>query len=311
MLLVKNDSQIIIKHKKISKAIFRENMTGWLFLSFNLIGYIIFKLVPIIFSLYLSFCNWNMVSGLKGIKFAGLKNYIDLLTDNTFIKSLENTIIFALVSVPTSIFLALILAVIINDKIFGKNLVRLSFYIPNIVSMAAISIVWAVLYMPTFGPINTLLRSIGLTHPPAWLSSTKWALPSIIIMSIWQSVGYNAIILLAGLQGVPQTLYESADIDGANGFTKFFKVTLPMISPTMFFVLVISIMSSFQVFTPVNIMTQGGPGTSTTVLVYYIYKTAFTYSKIGYANAIGWILFLLVFGFTLLQWKFSNKESLY
>lgn len=310
MELAKKNSFIAPKpKKKIRKDILHENIAGWLFLSLNLIGYIIFKLIPIILSLIFSFCDWNLVSGLKGIKFIGLKNYINLWTDDIFIKSLVNTIVYAAVTVPCSVFLALILAVVLNDKIFFKNLVRLGFYLPNIASMVAISVVWSILYMPTFGPINMFLTSIGIDHPPGWLSSSQWALISIIIMSVWQAVGYNAVILLAGLQSVPGTLYESAEIDGAGPLRKFFQITIPMLSPTLFFVTVISIIGSFQVFTQVNVMTQGGPGTSTSVLVYYIYKAAFTYNKIGYANAIGWVLFILVFIFTVLQWKFSNKDS--
>ncbi|SFL01295.1 multiple sugar transport system permease protein [Paenibacillus sp. 1_12] len=310
MELAKKSSSIAVRPKrKIRKDILQENIAGWLFLSLNLIGYVIFKLVPIIISLIFSFSDWNLVSGLKGIKFVGLKNYVNLWTDVIFIKSLVNTIVFAAITVPCSVFLALILAVILNDKIFFKSLVRLGFYLPNIASMVAISVVWSILYMPTFGPINMVLRAIGIENPPGWLSSSQWALPSIIIMSVWQAVGYNAIILLAGLQSVPGSLYESADIDGAGPLSKFFKITIPMLSPTLFFVTIISIIGSFQVFTQVNVMTQGGPGTSTSVLVYYIYKSAFMYNKIGYANAIGWVLFVMVFIFTALQWKFSNKDS--
>jgi multiple sugar transport system permease protein len=310
MELAKKSSSLAVRTKrKIRRDILHENIAGWLFLSLNLIGYFIFKLMPIIISLIFSFCDWNLVSGLKGIKFVGLKNYVNLWTDATFIKSLVNTIVFAAVTVPCSVFLALILAVILNDKIFFKSLVRLGFYLPNIASMVAISVVWSILYMPTFGPINMFLKAIGIENPPGWISSSQWALPSIIIMSIWQAVGYNAVILLAGLQSVPSVLYESAEIDGAGTLRKFFKITIPMLSPTLFFVTVISIIGSFQVFTQVNVMTQGGPGTSTSVLVYYIYKTAFTYNKIGYANAIGWVLFIMVFLFTALQWKFSNKDS--
>jgi multiple sugar transport system permease protein len=309
MEAVQKDFPKVVKHKKMSKAEFNENVTGWTFISLNLIGYIVFKLLPIIISLILSFCSWNLISGFSGIRFIGFKNYTNLLSDVWFTTSLINTLIFTFVSVPLSVILSLILAVILNDKIFCKSLVRLGFYLPNISSVVAISVVWSILYMNPFGPINMFLRSIGIAHPPGWLYSSTWALPSIIIMSVWQVVGYNAIILLAGLQDVPTSLYEVADIDGANSFVKFFKITIPMLSPALFFVIVISIISSFQVFTQVNIMTQGGPGTATTVLVYYIYKTAFTYNKIGYANSMGWVLFIMVFAFTAIQWKFFNKDS--
>jgi multiple sugar transport system permease protein len=298
-----------VRPKRIRKEVWRENLAGWLFLAPNIIGYVLFKLFPIIFSLILSFCDWNLISGLKGIKFVGLRNFENLWTDMYFLKALVNTIVFAAVTVPVSIFLSLVLAVILNDKIFCKGLVRLSFYTPNVASTVAISVVWSVLYLPTFGPINMFLRSIGIENPPGWITSSHWALPSIIIMSIWQVIGYYAIILLAGLQSVPSNLYESAEIDGANGIRKFINITIPMLSPTLFFVTIIAIIDSFQVFTQVNVMTNGGPGNATTVLVHYIYKTAFIFNKIGYANAIGWVLFVLVFIFTALQWKFSRRDS--
>jgi multiple sugar transport system permease protein len=311
MELIKQDSSLSvpIKKNKIRKDIFRENLVAWLFLAPNLIGYIIFKLIPIVFSLVLSFSDWNLISGLGGIKFIGIKNFVNLWSDTVFLKALLNTIIFAAVSVPCSVFLALILAVILNDKIFFKGLVRLGFYLPNIASMVAISVVWSILYLPEYGPINMFLKSVGIAHPPGWLTSTHWALPSIMIMSIWQVLGYNAVILLAGLTGIPKSIYEAAEIDGANSIQKFFRITIPMLSPTLFFVTVISIIGSFQVFTQVNVMTQGGPGNSTSVLVYYIYQLAFQFNKIGYANAVGWVLFIMVFIVTMFQWKFAKKDS--
>jgi len=298
---------MINKTKNLTAS--RENWAGWLFILPNLLGYLVFKLVPIIGSFILSFSKWNLISGIKGIHFVGLQNYVNLWSDEWFIRSLENTLIFTFVSVPLSVSLGLVLAIVLNNKIFLKNIVRLGFYIPNIASMVAISVVWEILYLDNFGPINLFLKSIGIAHPPGWLSSTHWALPSIIIMSVWQVIGYNAIIFLAGLQTVPTALYEVADIDGARPSTKFFHITIPMLSSTMFFVVVTSIIGSFQVFAQVNIMTQGGPGTATTVLVFYIYRTAFMFGQIGYANAIGWILFFLVFMFTAIQWKFSNRRT--
>jgi multiple sugar transport system permease protein len=302
-------SAIASSHRnKISKTIINENITGWLFILPNLIGYFAFKMFPILFSLILSFCNWNFLTGLQGVHFIGLENYARLWGDTWFLKSLINTLVYAFVTVPVGIMISLLLSVVLNDKIFLKGVVRLGFYIPNIASTVAVTVVWSILYMD-IGPINMFLRSIGIANPPGWVNSTTWALPSIMIISVWQVIGYNAIILLAGLQGIPKQLYESAEIEGANAAIKFFKITIPMLSSTLFFVIVISIINSFQVFTQVNIMTQGGPGTSTTVLVFYIYNTAFKYNRIGYANAIGWVLFLLVFIVTAIQWKFSKKES--
>lgn len=293
----------------IKAKLSQENLIGWIFLLPNLLGFIAFKLVPIVGSLFLSFSTWNLISGLRGIHFIGIRNYANLLTDTWFIKSFENTIIFTFVSVPAAVFLGLVLAMILNDKIYLRNLVRLGFYLPNIASIVAVAVVWEVLFLDNFGPIDMFLHSVGFAHPPRWLTSTQWALPSIIIVTVWQVIGYNAIIFLAGLQTVPSMLYEVADMDGAHALTKFFKITIPMLSPTMFFVVVTSIIGSFQVFAQVNIMTQGGPGTATTVIVYDIYRTAFDFDQIGYANAMGWVLFILVFIFTAIQWKFSRRDS--
>jgi multiple sugar transport system permease protein len=295
--------------RRMSRMVFQENLAGWLFLSANLIGYLLFRLLPILLSLFLSLSKWGLTSGLNGLVFVGLRNFKNLLHDSVFAISMENTLIFAFSVVPSVVLLALILAVIINDKIYAKSAVRLAFFLPYVSSMVAISVVWGMLYLDPFGPINTFLRHIGIAKPPGWLSSTKWALPAIIILSVWQMIGYNAVIILAGLQGIPASLYESADIDGANSFRKFLSITIPMLSPTLFFVIVVSIINSFQVFAPVNIMTQGGPGTATTVIVFYIYQTAFTYNEIGYASAEGWVLFIVVFAFTFLQWKLMPRDS--
>jgi multiple sugar transport system permease protein len=296
-------------HRAAGRMEIRENIAGWLFLTPNLIGYIMFRLLPIVFSLILSFSKWNLISGLRGIQFTGLENYRNLIGDPTFHAAVKNTLIYVAAVVPSALILALILAVILNNLIFCKSAVRLFFFIPYIASVVSISIVWNILYLPSNGPINMFLRSIGITNPPGWLSSPQWALASIIFMSVWQVMGYYSIILLAGLQGIPGVLYEAADIDGAGGLTKFFRITIPMLSPTVFFVTVIAVINSFQVFTQINIMTDGGPGSSTVVLVQYIYQTAFLFNRIGYANTIGWALFVLVFAFTLLQFKFSNRNS--
>lgn len=278
-----------------------ENFAGFAFLSLNLLGYILFKLVPIIMALILSFSEWNFISGIKGIKFAGLDNYIKLFRDEVFLVSLRNTIVYAVAMVPISIFLALILGSVLNNYVFGKGFLRLAFYMPHISSMVAVSMIWMLLFLPSFGPINNFLRAVGIENPPRWLNASSTSLLSIIIVGVWSSLGYNMIIVLAGLQGISNSLYESADIDGANTVQKFFKITIPSLSNTLFFLIMISFIRSFQVFTPVQIMTQGGPGNSSFVLVYYIYQLAFKNSDIGYATAVSWVLFLLVFVFTMVR----------
>ena len=276
-----------------------ENLAGFAFLSLNLIGYIIFKLVPILMAFGLSFSRWNFISGIRGIKFVGVTNYLKLFSDPVFHVSLVNTIFYAVAMVPVSIFLALVLGSILDEHVFGKGVLRLIYYMPHISSMVAISMIWMILYLPSYGPINNFLRSIGIENPPRWISASSTSLLSIAIMGVWSSLGYNIIIVLAGLQGIPRSLYESADIDGANVIRKFFSITIPSLSSTLFFLVMISFIRSFQVFAPVQVMTGGGPGNSSSVLVYYIYRTAFFHNDIGYATALSWVLFVLVFVFTI------------
>jgi multiple sugar transport system permease protein len=278
-----------------------ENLAGFAFLALNFTGYLAFKLIPIMMALVLSFSKWNFVSGIRGVKLIGLANYAKLLSDPVFIRSVLNTIVYATALVPISIFLALVFGVILNEYVFGKGILRLAFYLPYISSMVAVSMIWMILFIPSYGPINTFLASVGVAHPPRWLNASSTSLLSIIIVGVWQSLGYNIIIVLAGLQGIPPALYESADIDGANVVRKFFSITIPSLSSTMFFLVMIAFIRSFQVFTPVQVMTQGGPGDSSSVLVYYIYRTAFEQSDIGYASAMSWVLFLLVFVFAIVR----------
>ncbi|WMJ86259.1 carbohydrate ABC transporter permease [Anaerocolumna sp. MB42-C2] len=287
----------------------KENLAGYAFILLNFFGYIAFKLIPLLFALGLSFSDWNFVSGLKNIKFAGISNYSKLFSDSVFITSLINTVIYGVVMVPIAIFLSLLFAVILNEYVFGKGLLRLAFYLPNVSSMVAVSVVWMILFLPSYGPINQFLSAIGFEKPPRWLNASSTSLLSIIIVGIWQRIGYNIIIFLAGLQGISKSLYESAEIDGANGIQKFFYITIPSLSNTMFLITMLSFISSFQVFTPVQVMTQGGPGNSSSVLVYYIYKTAFQYSDIGYASAMSWVLFFLVFIFCAGRILVSNRKK--
>jgi multiple sugar transport system permease protein len=297
-----NSSVLAVKNKKKSGAMeHNENLAGFAFLSVNFVGYVIFRLVPIVLALILSFSRWNFMLGLRGIKIIGFDHYLNLFRDPIFIRSLINTIVYALALVPISIFLALILGVILNEYVFGRGVLRLAFYMPYVSSMVAVALVWMVLFLPSYGPINNFLRDLGIENPPRWLNASSTSLLSIIIVGIWQSLGYNIIIVLAGLQGISRSLYESADIDGANVVQKFFRITIPSLSSTMFFLIMISFIRSFQVFTPVQVMTRGGPGNSSSVLVYYIYTKAFLSNDIGYASAMSWVLFILVFIFTVVR----------
>lgn len=287
----------------------KENIAGWMFISLNLIGYFLFKLIPILLAGVLSFSEWNIATDISSLKFAGFDNFIKMFSDNVFRISVKNTLIYTVIMVPVAIFLSLIFAVILDKYVFGKGLLRLAFYLPNISSMVAVSIVWMILFLPSYGPINNFLRTLGVDNPPKWLNGTATSLISIVIVGVWQRIGYNIIIVLAGLQGISTSLYEAAEIDGANVVQKFRYITIPGLNNTLFFLTIMSIINSFQVFTPVKVMTQGGPGTSSSVLVYYIYKSAFMNNEIGYASAMAWALFALVFAASAVRMIVSKKKD--
>lgn len=284
-----------------------EAVTGWLFILPSLLGFGVLVIFPILFSLVISFTDWNFLEGIRGIRFIGADNFIKMWNDRWFTDSLKNNLIFAAVTVPCTIVLSLLTAVGLNTGVFFKNTIRLMIFMPYISSIVAISIVWGVLYNPSQGPINAFLDSIGISDPPRWLASSDWALPAIIIMSIWAAIGYNMVIYLAGLQNIPKELYEAAKIDGAGSVSSFFNITVPMLSPTTFFVLIMCIIQSFQVFAAVFIMTQGGPGTATSVLTFYVYQVGFSFYDMGYASAMAWILFLIIFAVTVVQWRGQKK----
>ena len=298
-----------IGRKKTSAFQRRENLAGYAFISLNFIGYLLFKLVPLMLALILSFADWNFISGWQNIKLVGFENYLKLFSDPVFVRSMINTVVYAIVMVPVAIFIALVFGVILNEYVYGKGILRLAYYLPNVSSMVAVAVVWMILFLPSYGPINQFLTSVGVANPPKWLNGSDTSLLSIIIVGIWQTIGYNIIIVLAGLQGISRSLYESAEIDGANVVQKFFYITIPGLSSTMFFLTMISFIRSFQVFTPVQVMTSGGPGNSSSVLVYYIYTTAFKHSDIGYASAMSWMLFLLVFVFMAGRMIMSRRNS--
>lgn len=295
--------------KKMSPMEKKENIAGWMFISLNLIGYFLFKLIPILLAGVLSFSEWNIATDISSLKFAGFDNFIKMFSDNVFRISVKNTLIYTVIMVPVAIFLSLIFAVILDKYVFGKGLLRLAFYLPNISSMVAVSIVWMILFLPSYGPINNFLRTLGVDNPPKWLNGTATSLISIVIVGVWQRIGYNIIIVLAGLQGISTSLYEAAEIDGANVVQKFRYITIPGLNNTLFFLTIMSIINSFQVFTPVKVMTQGGPGTSSSVLVYYIYKSAFMNNEIGYASAMAWALFALVFAASAVRMIVSKKKD--
>ena len=287
----------------------RDSLAGMLFVTPTLLGVLAFTVFPVLASLAASFTNWNFLKGLNGLKFVGLTNYVRMLTDEWFTGSLRNNLLFTIVVVPATLAIAAILAVIVNDRIYAKGAVRAMIFMPHISSVVAISFVWLLLLEPKAGPINRLLMALGIDHPPGWLASTSWALPGLMIMSIWAGIGYNMIIYLAALQGIPGELYEASALDGATGWRKFWYITLPMVRPSTFFLAITGIIGSFKVFGAISVMTQGGPGTSTSVVAYYVYQSGFRFMKMGYASAMAWVLFAIIFVVTLIQWIYQKRLS--
>ncbi|MGO4495053.1 carbohydrate ABC transporter permease [Paenibacillus sp. 2RAB27] len=287
-----------------SKALRRNRLTGYTFLLPNILGFLIFICLPVCASFLMSFTEWN---GFGEIKWAGISNYTHLWRDETFRISLLNSLIMTAVSVPVTLFLAILAAVALNKGLRGVKIFRTAIFLPHITATIAVAVVWQLLYNPTMGPINGVLRSIGIDNPPMWLASTQWALVSVIIVSIWHSIGYYMVLYLAGLQGIPKDLYEAAEIDGAGKVAQFRKITVPMLSPVIFFTVIMGIINSFKVFDLVFVLTKGGPGRSTHMLVYDIYYTAFQRFEYGYASAMAYVLFTIILIITLIQFRGQKR----
>ncbi len=276
-----------------------EKTTSKIFLLPAFIGTFVFIVIPVFFSFVLSFCEWDLLSP---IKFLGLQNYKNLLINPAFLLIIKNTFVFAISVAIIGITVPLVLAAVINTKIRGSEIFKTAYFLPFITPMIVAAIVWEWI----FDPNNGLLIYILKAHIN-WLYDTHTAMIALIIVSSWKLIGYNMVIFLSGFSGINQNVYEAAKIDGANPLQTFFKITLPLLSPTIFFVLVITTISSFQIFDLIYLMTQGGPMESTNVLVYWIYKNAFEFFNIGEASAGAYILFLIVLLLTIVQWKTRKK----
>ena len=256
-------------------------------------------MIPVICSFGLSFVQWDL---LNPIKFVGFENYREIFHDGLFYKILGNTIVFALSTSFLGVIIPLILASILNTKIRGSEFFKGAYFLPFITPMVVVGVVWAWIFDPNIGLLNQMLH-LHLN----WLYDSKLAMPALIVVSVWKLIGYNMIIFLSSLSAISQSLFEAAKIDGANSFQIFKNVTIPMLSPTIFFVVIITAISSFQVFDLIYLMTQGGPFDSTNVLVYAIYKNAFEYFNVGKASAIAYVLFVIILVLTLIQWSLRKK----
>ena len=299
-----------IKSKKFKEL--KRQSISYLFIAPAVLVFVIFVFIPMFGSLYWSFTEYNV---LESPQWVGLSNYKTILFDDPrFWKAMSNTFIYVLGTVPTGITLALTAAICIDQKIKFKNFFKTSFFLPSVTSVVAISVIWKWLYAGgKYGLLNHFLSKIGI-EPVDWLMSVKWTLPSIMMMSIWGGLGYNMILFLAGLQGIPKTYYDAADVDGANVWGKFWHVTMPFLRPTLLFVTIMSFISSFQVFEQVYIMTGGSEGAVGGVLdcaltiVAYLYEMGFDNWKMGYASALAYMIFACLFVITLINLKLTESK---
>ena len=283
----------------LSKLANQQNFAGVLFILPALLGTIVFIIIPIICSFGLSFAKWDL---LNPIQYVGLENYKVVLTEPVFVKIIINTFVYAIATSIFGVIIPLILACIINTKIKGADFFKTAYFLPFVTPMIVIGIIWEWIFDPNIGCLNHFLH----LHIN-WLYDTNFAMPALIIVSVWKLIGYNMILFLTGLSTINQELLEASKIDGANAYNTFKNITIPLLSPTIFFVTIITAITSFQVFDLIYVMTQGGPLDSTNVLVYAIYKNAFEYFNVGKASALADVLFAIIFILTLVQWKLKSK----
>ncbi|MFN8448786.1 MAG: sugar ABC transporter permease [Anaerolineae bacterium] len=284
----------------------RRNLTGYIFISPFILGFLIWFLIPALIALYLSVHQWNMISAPE---FVGLGNFEHMLSDPLLPQSLKATFVYTIISVPLGLVISFGLAMLLNNQFRGIGIFRTIYYLPSIIPSVASAAMWAWIFNTDFGLMNVIIRTFGgpKIH---WLQDPAWAMPALILMSLW-GVGGSMIIFLAGLQGIPDIYYEAADIDGAGSWQKLRRITLPLMSPIIFFNLVIGFINSFQVFVVGYLITEGGPVNSTLFLVLYIYRSAFRSLNMGYAAALSWLLFFILMGLSFVVFRYMGKRVYY
>ncbi|WP_338702306.1 sugar ABC transporter permease [Streptomyces sp. Q6] len=284
----------------------RTTLIGWSFIVPNFLGFAALTLVPVIGALAMSFTQWDSYSTPKWV---GLGNFERLWNDSNFWAALQNTFYYAAGHIPLTLVVSLGLAVLLNQKLRGVRVLRTAFFFPYITSLVAVAVVWNMLLSPEAGPVNQFLTFIGIDNPPGWTSDQDWAMPALIVASVWRDMGYYMVLFLAGLQTVPAELYEAARMDGAGPWQRFWHVTLPGLRPTTFFVTVMITVSSFKVFDLVQVMTEGGPGRSTLVLSQLIFREGITQGRFGYASAVSLALFLICLVITVIQFQMQRRSE--
>lgn len=294
-------------HSKANKAIGRRNLrNGLIFIAPNFIGFFVLILIPVVQLFYIGFSKW---SAFGDPKFNGLTNWVRLTHDSNFKAAFVNTIVYSVVHIPLTLAIAFALAVLLNTKLKGRAFFRTVAFFPYITSIVAAAQVWNMLFDVKSGVINQIIKFFTGGWAPGWMGSTKWAMVAVIIVATWREVGYYMILILAGLQTIPGELYEAASIDGANKWQQFWKITVPCMRPTLFFVLVTLTIGSFKILDLTLVMTNGGPGTSTLVLAQYIYMVAFNRQDFGYSGTVSLVLFALCMVVTLVQFWYNNKKE--
>lgn len=282
----------------------RRNLVAYTFLAPNLIVFTLFMFIPILGSFFISLYEWSLIGTRT---FVGLDNYVSLLSDGVFWQAFRNTAVYVLGTVPTTMGLGLLVALGLNRSMPGRTLLRAIYFVPVCISLVAVGLVSLWILSDDYGVVNNALRALGLPTVH-WLSSTAWAMPSLIAVTIWIRLGFNMVIYLAALQGVPKELVQAAKVDGASGWDRFRYITWPLLKPASFLLVVLNVIFSLHVFDLIFVMTNGGPGFSTTVLVQYIYRLAFQTAEMGSASAVGVILYLLLMAFTVFYWRTSRQS---
>lgn len=288
------------------RLVWRNTVAGWSFILPNFIGFAVLTLLPVAVLFYVAFTSWN-VFGVA--EWTGTANFRRMWGDASFWTALRNTVYYTAFHIPLTLVAALGLALLLNRKLRGVRFFRTVAFFPYVTSIVAIAIVWNQLFSPEYGPINALLRAVGVDDPPGWTTSSTWSMPAVIIVGTWRYMGYYMLLFLAGLQTIPAQLYEAAQTDGASAWQRFVHVTIPGLRHTTFFVTVLLTIESFKVFDLILLMTGGGPGQSTLVLSQYIYQKGFEENQFGYASAVSIVLFAICFGITVIQFMVNKRGN--
>jgi multiple sugar transport system permease protein len=286
----------------------QEALAAYLMLAPYLVSFLAFMVIPSAYGLYIGFTDYRL--GATRPRWVGVDNFSFVLSDPLFIDSVKNTLVFVLESTPILVILPLLLAVVLNRPVPGRDALRAAFFLPFTLSVSIVSICWWWLLDPNFGPVYFYLGKWNL-HPPVWLSNPILAMAAVVLATVWWTAGYNMVLFLAGLQEIPAPLYEAARIDGAGEWRQLWSITLPLLRPTMLFVVIIQIIASFQVFGQVYVMTQGGPGDSTRTVIQHVYETAFVQQRLAEGSAAAWVLFIIILIFSLAQFRFLSGHVEY